>query len=108
MFLDAEVVVQVDSLAAEKDGPELPGLWCAVPGHAPQDRRTLRLAGCSRNAAWGVLPSSDVSCGVLVNGDGVFALQGRVLRSRDSGNGFRRGEPVEILRMTPSRGPVEG
>ena len=32
MFLDAEVVVQVDSLAAEKDGPELPGLWCAVPG----------------------------------------------------------------------------
>ena len=49
-----------------------------------------------------------MSCGVSVNGDGVFALQGRVLRSGDSGNGFRRGEPVGILWMTPSRGPVEG
>ena len=41
MLLDAEVVVEVDVLTAEEDGPELSGLDGLVPGHVVLDTGAL-------------------------------------------------------------------
>ena len=104
--------------------------WRCAPEVSPPWRCAL-IVGVSPRCPWSLQSQSPRSCpGVLpwqltaslrclrqmaalswnvsMNGDGMFAMRDRVLRSRGLGNGLWCGGPAGVLRMTSNCGPAEG